>query len=265
MLISHDLVNTLEQSEIYYMTDRMKAIQNRAGNPEGVEIERFGGCTAFYSKTMPWGQFNNVKGPLEEEVARDVIHYYGERNRSFEFQIVPGRTNPAVMKTLHEHGFYQSGFHTTMYCEARQIQAEENEELLIRELEEDEFDTYARIHCLGTGLPVNGIPAVARNNRVLYGREGWRFYMGFYKDEPAAVAVMYMADDVASLTFATTLPEYRNKGFQSRLLKKRIHDADTHGCKLVVGQCAFCSTSHRNMERAGMKIGYTRAAWTQST
>lgn len=265
MLISHDLVNTLEQSEINYMSDRMKAIQDRAGNPEGIEVTRFGRCTALYSKTMPWSQFNNVKGPLEEEVARDVIHYYGERNRSFEFQIVPGRANSGVMKMLHEHGFYQSGFHTTMYCEPREVQAEENDEMLIRELQEDEFDTYARIHCLGTGLPENGIPAVASNNRVLYGREGWRFYLGLCKDEPAAVAVMYMEDDVASLTFAATLSEYRNKGFQSRLLQQRIHDAYLHGCKLVVGQCAFCSTSHRNMERAGMKTGYTRATWTQST
>lgn len=263
MLISHEIAEALERSEIEYMTDRMLAIQEREGNPEGIEIQQFGQCTAFYSRTMQWALFNNVKGTLDPEVLDDILRFYSERERSFEFQIIPNKADQQVMKLLYNKGFYQSGFHTTLYCKAREVDFRSEHDLHIRELREDEFDTYAEIHCLGTGLSLDGMPYVAANNQVLYQRSGWRFYIGFLKEQPAAVAVMYMQNNMASLTFAATLPEYRNRGLQTNLLLRRIHDAYLNNCELVVSQCSYCSPSHRNMERAGMKIGYTRATWTK--
>jgi len=264
MIMNHDLAETLERSEINYMIDRMIAIQEREGNPEGVEINKFGLCTAFYSRTMPWGLFNNVKGLIKEEVLGDVLGFYEERERRFEIQIIPSKVDQNVLKLLSQKGFYQSGFHTTLYCDYLGINSRQKEEIHIRELQEDEFDIYAEIHCLGTGLSLEGKSYVAANNKVLYARRGWKFYIGFYNDIPAAVAVMYMENNVASLTFATTLPDYRNKGFQTHLLQRRINDAYKNACKLVVSQTSYCSSSHRNMERVGMKIGYTRSTWIRA-
>ncbi|MGG6310399.1 GNAT family N-acetyltransferase [Paenibacillus macerans] len=263
MVMNQELADLLERSEIQYMIDRMKAIQSREGNPEGVEIARFGGSTAFYSRTMPWGLFNNVKGTLEAEALDDILEFYRVRERNFEFQLIPGKTDPQVLKMLAQRGYYQSGFHTTLYGKPRNIDQAPDGDLHIQELKEEEFDTYAEIHCLGTNLPLEGKPHVAANNRVLFSRPGWRYYLGFYRDTPAAVAVMYVEDDVATFTFAATLPEFRNKGLQQRLLLARIHEASLLNCRWVVGQCAFGSASHRNMERAGLRIGYTRSTWTK--
>ncbi|MNJ58778.1 hypothetical protein D3C77_544310 [compost metagenome] len=47
--LTQDKVELIEKSELNYMLDRMKTIQERPGNPEGVE-------------TMPWPAFNTVKG-----------------------------------------------------------------------------------------------------------------------------------------------------------------------------------------------------------
>ncbi|SCY87229.1 hypothetical protein SAMN05720606_11118 [Paenibacillus polysaccharolyticus] len=263
MILNLELADILEKSEINYMVDRMTAIKEREGNPEGIEIKRFGESTAFYSKTMPWGLFNNVKGKISEDVIEDILDFYNEREMNFEIQVIPGNINQEVMKKLHNKGFYQSGFHTTLFCEPGNQDSFDNDKLEIRELHEDEFDIYAEIHCLGTGLSLDGKEHVAANNRVLFSRPGWRYYLGLDQGCPAAVAVMYVEDSVASLTFATTLPEYRNKGFQTNLLLRRIHDAYKN-CNLVVSQCSYGSQSHRNMERVGMRIGYTRATWTRN-
>ncbi|WFR61717.1 GNAT family N-acetyltransferase [Paenibacillus amylolyticus] len=262
MILNLELADRLEKSEINYMVDRMTAIREREGNPEGIEIKRFGESTAFYSKTMPWGLFNNVKGRISEDVIEDILNFYNERERNYEIQVIPGKIDQKVMKTLHNEGFYQTGFHTTLFCEPGNLNSFANQKLEIRELHEDEFDTYAEIHCLGTGLSLDGKAHVAANNRVLFSRPGWHYYLGLDQGKPVAVAVMYIEDNVASLTFATTLPEYRNKGFQTNLLRRRIHDAYKN-CNLVVSQCSYGSQSHRNMERVGMRIGYTRATWTR--
>ena len=42
-----------------------------------------------------------------------------------------------------------------------------------------------------------------------------------------------------------------------------MHVANQLGCELIVGQARFGSISQNNMERAGMKIAYTKAIWTK--
>ncbi len=289
ILPSEDLVNAIELSEINYMRDRMKAIQDRPGNPEGIEIGEFGETLCLYSETMPWGQFNAVKGLKGSDIGYldDILRFYRERERKPQLEIVPSGVDQTLLKALTDRGFYSSAVHSSMYIdlagwgelEDKRSRAKRDEmepdmileskekgfesNVIISALEEDQLPLYATIHCRGTGLPDDGIPFVLANNSVLYNRPGWSFYLASVDGHPAAVGVMYRHGDVASLTFAATLPEFRKLGLHGLLLKQRLHAAREKGCKLVVGQCAFLSQSHRNMERAGMKIGYIRSTWTE--
>src|SRR5690606_21545883 len=104
----------------------------------------------------------------------------------FEFQIIPSKANPQVMKLLQQRGFYQSGFHASMSGEPEYHDSINKEDIEIRELRQEEFDKYAEIHCLGTGLPLDGKVHVAANKQGLFGREGWRYYIGLYQGTPAA-------------------------------------------------------------------------------
>jgi len=262
---SHALVKEIELSELDYMQDRMMAIQNRTGNPEGIEIMRFGRALCLYSKTMPWGTFNTVKGITSDDsdYLDRIMDFYRERERKPQFEIVPSLADVDFLKRLSDRGLYQSGFHVSAIIEPQLFDEPLPEPVRIEELEEDQFDIYAMIHCRGTGLPDNGIAPVAANNHVLYRRPGWKFFLAYVRDEPAAAAVMRIRDGVASLTFAATLPAFRGMGLHQYLLKKRIEEAARSSCRLVVGQCNFLSQSHRNMERIGLKIGYIRTTWTE--
>lgn len=264
-LPSAQLIEEIEGSEVDYMRDRMIAIQSRQDNPEGIEIARFGNATCYYSKTMPWASFNTVKGLRSNDLdAIDaILDFYRSNNRKPQFEIVPSLVDANALKRLSERGFYPSGFHTSLYVEPSSSIEVESDGIRIRELREDEFDSYATIHCKGTGLSDDGIPYVAANNRVLYNRPGWKFYMAFFRETPAAVGVMYVKERIASLTFAATLPDFRNRGLQQSLLLRRVKQAAIQNCSLVVGQCSFLSQSHRNMERIGMKIGYVRTSWIE--
>ncbi|XID94853.1 GNAT family N-acetyltransferase [Paenibacillaceae bacterium WGS1546] len=259
-------IETIEQAEIEYATDRMQAIRDRAGNPEGVEIARIGGAVCLYSRTMPWPQFNAVRG-LRSEAADSlgqIVEYYRSRGRKPQFEFVPSLADRSVMKRLDELGFYQSGFHASLFRSVEPLPADaQPDKPIVRELREDEFETYAKIHCRAFGLPEDGIGPVAENNRVLYGRPGWTFYLALIDDRPAGVGVVFKRDEAASLTFAATLPDYRGRGVHAALLRKRIEDALGGGCRWLYGQCAFASGSHRNMARAGMGVGYVKALWTE--
>ncbi|MFC0329694.1 GNAT family N-acetyltransferase [Paenibacillus sepulcri] len=264
-ILTRELADQIEGSEIRYMIDRMTAIRQRDGNPEGIRIRRFGRAAAFCSRTMPWPAFNCVKGLGEEEIPLlpGILDFYEEQGRTPQIEIVPAKTTTALMRRLGELGFAASGFHASFYMKPQLPDFTAEPNIRIRALTSDEFDIYARIHCLGFGLGENGIPAIAANNLVLDQRPGWRFFLGFVDEQPAAAGVMHMEDDVASFTFAATLPEYRSRGLQLALLKQRLREAARSSCRLAVGQAAYLSPSHRNMERLGMKLAYTRVAMTR--
>lgn len=262
----------LERSEIAYMMDRMRAMEERPGNPMGIEIRFFGEAVAFYSREMPWPQFNTVKGLGNEEqpYLEEIIEFYRLRDRNPHIEITPLKAEPILLKTLARHRFFQSSFHSTLYAKC----SEENlmyhslkgihdmESISITEIDADQFDDYATVHCLGTGLPISGKQHIADNNRILHGREGWKYYVAYKSDKPAGAAAAYFHEGTASLTFAATLPSYRNLGIQSLLIERRMRDAVKAGCSLIVGQASYLSSSFRNMQRAGLQLGYTRSTWS---
>ena len=252
------------ESESDYMVDRMQAIAERRDNPEGVVIARFGGAVCLYSRTMPWGSFNTVKGITDADIEQEdaIIAHYRALDRMPQFEIVPALAGRELLRKLADRGFYQSDFHASTVIAAERFGLRFDRSVRIEAIGQDGFELYAAIHCKGTGLSEDGIPPVAANNRVLGGRPGWRHYVAYVDDAPAAVGVMYGKAPVASLTFAATLPAYRNLGLQRNLLIHRIREAAASGCRYVVGQCAPLSQSHRNMERVGMKLAYVRATWT---
>lgn len=55
---------------------------------------------------------------------------------------------------------------------------------------------------------------------------------------------------------------YRNRGIQARLIERRMRDAVLADCDLIVGQASYLSSSFRNMQRAGLQLGYTRSTWS---
>jgi len=266
-LLDDALIRTVASAETAYMADRMQAIAERRDNPEGIVIARFGGATCLYSRTMPWGGFNAVKGISDADIDQldAILDHYQALDRKPQFEIVPSLASQGLLSKLAERGFYQSGFHASTVIGAEECRNEADPaepSIRIEAIGSEDFERYAAIHCRATGLPDDGIPHVAANNRVLSGRAGWTHYIAYVEDSPAAVGVMYRKASVASLTFAATLPEYRNRGLQSQLLLRRIRDAGRAGCRFVVGQCAFLSGSHRNMERVGMRLAYVRTNWT---
>ncbi|WP_422657131.1 GNAT family N-acetyltransferase [Paenibacillus sp. EC2-1] len=263
-LLSESLILDIETSEMDYMTDRMLAIKERGGNPEGIEIEHIGSAICLYSKNMPWPSFNTVKGIRSTDIPYidDMIRFYQSKGRKIQIEIVPSMVDQGLLEVLSEKGLYHAGFHTSMYMELELGIPEEEHSIEIQPIKCDEFEKYAAVHCEGTGLPPQGIDPVARNNEVLYARPGWTFFMAYVEHKPAAVGVMYIKNGIASLTFAATIPDHRSKGLQQALLRRRLAKAIEEKCRLAVSQCSFLSQSHRNMERTGMKLGYVRTTWT---
>jgi len=65
--------------------------------------------------------------------------------------------------------------------------------------------------------------------------------------------------NMVALHGAGTLPDYRGRGIQTALLKRRLNRAVEMGCTLAVIVTRGATTSMRNAERLGFTVAYTKA------
>jgi hypothetical protein len=75
------------------------------------------------------------------------------------------------------------------------------------------------------------------------------------------VGVLGVRDRVGYLANASTVEAFRRRGCQTALVARRIDDAATAGCELVTALTTFGSASQRTLERAGLRIAYTKTVW----
>jgi GNAT superfamily N-acetyltransferase len=75
----------------------------------------------------------------------------------------------------------------------------------------------------------------------------------------AGGASMRLADGVAQLCGAATLPGHRRRGVQTALLATRLDVAARAGCDVAVVTTQPGSKSQENAQRQGFELLYTRA------
>jgi GNAT superfamily N-acetyltransferase len=68
---------------------------------------------------------------------------------------------------------------------------------------------------------------------------------------------------IAALYGTATLPAFRNRGVQSALIERRLHEAALAGCEYAVVSTQPATGSQRNMERRGFRLAYTKLVMTR--
>src|SRR5699024_7028460 len=104
------------------------------------------------------------------------------------FEITPVHPSPGLFKSLSDKGYYQCGFHTTLYGELPNdymLNSELDTSISIRELAQHEFDIFGDIYVKGFNMPPHLKNYVAQNNKVLLNNEHWTIYIASIKDKPA--------------------------------------------------------------------------------
>lgn len=138
--------------------------------------------------------------------------------------------------------------------------AEERSDVDVGPADAGEAEAFARIVAEGFELDAPAVPLLA----ALGSHPGWRLYLGRIGGEPAAAGALFVDEGVALLDWAATRPEFRRRGAQGALLRRRVRNAIDLGCDLlttVTGEAVEGDPQHsyRNILRAGFREAYPRA------
>ena len=132
----------------------------------------------------------------------------------------------------------------------------------VRLVEEGEAEIYARVSA--EGWSEFGVGDFVLNMARLSGQvEGQRLFLAEIDGVPVAAGAIGLADGVAHLAGASTVPAGRRRGAQLALLDHRLRFAAAHGCDIALMGALPGSGSQRNAERHGFRIAYTRIKWGQ--
>ena len=134
---------------------------------------------------------------------------------------------------------------------------------MVRLIEQGEEEMYARVSA--EGWSEFGVSDFVLNMARLSGQvEGVRQFVAEIDGAPIAAGALVLADGVAHLAGASTIPSGRNRGAQLALLDHRLRYAAAHGCDIALMGALPGSGSQRNAERHGFRIAYTRIKWQKS-
>jgi hypothetical protein len=167
-----------------------------------------------------------------------------------------------VGRELTRLGFFQSGFHASLIGDPDLSAARDATTNIERVDCADAMESYLDAYVAGWGIAEKDQAQFKSNVRPWRDQSGWSLYLARVEGCPAAAATLYVHDRVGYLADAATAPMFRRHGLHVALLRRRIRDASTSGVDFLCSGAEPMSTSHRNMERAGLRLHFTRAKWT---
>ena len=269
VLPSSDLIDRMVAIEIAYTVSRLKVLEALPGNPVGAAIRELGGgAVALMAEHFPNPNFNKVAGLRASQVGEiePLLRWYRDHGARARFELLPRQDHAELGRELSRLGLYPSEFHTALVRDtspAAPALASDTVERVADAAGLDDFlDAYIAGWKIADGA---GFKRNVRTGWLERTHSGWSFYLARIDGRPAASAILYVADGVGYLADASCDPAFRRRGLQAALLARRIADARGVGAQFVCSGAAFLSTSHRNMERAGMRILFNRSIWTERT
>lgn len=267
--ISHEIVRRAAACDMAYWALRVEALRSLPGNPYGAEAHRFGQLLVLIAARTNNPDFNRVTITSDDDLAHleELLAWYAAHHTPCRFDLVPPLMPSDAPKRLTALGYYASGFKSVLYGTPQAINFGDGaprSSALVRLVASEGKDVLTETYLDGFEIP-QGIEArifMGESLRPLVGHPDMHFLFALVNGEIAGMGALYLHERVGYLAGASTLPAYRGLGCQTALLRERMRLAAEAGCDLLIGNAAVGSVSQRNMEKAGLRLAYTRVLWT---
>ncbi|MGE0639301.1 MAG: GNAT family N-acetyltransferase [Thermoanaerobaculia bacterium] len=264
---STELARRIERAEATLVASGARA----AGEPAAIYLREFGGGVASWSRDG--SPFNKVAGlgfeaGVDDATMEAVEQELFSRGSAVQVELA-NLGDPAIGALLTQRGYRLVGFENVL---GRALAIEEvpaiADGVAVATAGADEFDLWLDTVVDGFAHPDDqGVASheefprdvLRQVMRDLTAVEGFAHYLARLDGAIAGGGSLRVAEGVAQLAGAATLPAHRRKGVQSSLLAARLHDACLAGCDVAVVTTQPGSRSQQNVQRQGFHLLYTRA------
>jgi len=263
-----ELARRIERAERGLVEECTAAL--RAAGSDAFVIPVAGGVAAFSGADSPLTKvvglgFGGV--PREEELER-VEAELGARGAAVQVELAT-LAEGGIAERLTARGYALVGFENVLG--RRLDRAErwgERAGIAVERSGDGELETWLDVVVSafaapdGQGVASHEDFPRAALERVIRGMASARGLVRFLArraGEPAGGASVRIAEGIAQLCGAGTLPAHRRRGVQAALLERRLAEAARAGCELAVVTTLPGSKSQENVQKQGFELLYARA------
>jgi hypothetical protein len=226
-----------------------------------------GGWAAFTGRDSPITQAVGLgmAGPVEEAEIERMEEFYRSRGAATNIETCP-LADPSLFAALGRRGYRVVEFSNVLY---REIEAGEKfaaipEGIRLRTARDEERMLWAETVAQGFADEIPLTPELVSVLSAFADRPGAELWMAEMFGKVAGGAAMAVGEGMAGLFGAATLPAFRRRGVQGAFFAVRLAAAAGRGASLAYTIGLPGSASHRNAERAGFRVAYTRVKFTLS-
>jgi acetyltransferase (GNAT) family protein len=188
--------------------------------------------------------------------------FFNERGADVFHDVCP-LADPSTFALLSERGYKPLEFSNVLYRPIStdlRLDAARNEQVQVRLIRNDEASLWADTSAEGWSEFPEVIDFFRDLGKVRSKSKSLSF-IAELDGKPIATGAMSIANNVALLAGASTIPSARRQGAQLALLENRLRYAATQGCTIGMMVTLPGSVSQRNAERHAFRIAYTRTKW----
>jgi GNAT superfamily N-acetyltransferase len=268
-IITPELIARIERFHLTFSKARMEALQSLPENPYQVEIRCFGEAIAFKTLSPLLRGKNRIANFRAGEVAYlpEALDYFREEGLRCTLGVPHGEMAQELFGHLTAAGLWSGGSGMVPcivpdaerpHCDPPVVPVQ------IREAGLEERDLYLELFRQAFAHRGEGCADYLQFQWVEDTLPGCRRYIAEVEGEAVAMASFPMFDGVGFFGTAGVLPAWRGRGIQMALLQRRLADAPAFGCDLVIGGGSLFSTTHRNFERAGLRLVPLGSGWADT-
>jgi GNAT superfamily N-acetyltransferase len=262
MLSDLELARRLEELESFASETFALAFARRRPNVS-VAVEEVAGGRAVYAgpgSPLSEAKAMGLHGPVTDADLDRLEAFYFKRREPCRVFVCP-LADASLAECLGRRGYRLVGFESflAMALDAGTIEPQPPSGIEIRPADPGTADLYASVVAPNFAGPEGPTDEHHDLIAAMFGMEHAHAFLAYVDGQPAGGGAILMHQRVALLAGAATLPPYRNRGIHAALHHARLALARRSGCDLAAQSALPGSTSHRNAERRGLRVAYTRA------
>lgn len=217
----------------------------------------FSGFDSFLSQVVGWG-FTTKTKQMNAEIER-IEHFYRSLNHPrVDIELCP-YAGQQLGVFLSQRGYQISELNNISVLDVGKWQRAELDEdqFTIQKIPSDEFAEWSKRIAMGFGYPD------AREQFFHYiNAQGITAFAVYDQGQIIAGATIAMHGSVCDLGVTSTLPLYRGKGLQKKLIAARLNFASQNGMEIATVTTEPGSVSDLNIQKVGFRSAYTRIKMT---
>jgi len=262
------LARRIEQGWDGLAVRNMESQRRRAPELRAEAIAAGGGHAVFLGEGSPLSQAQGLgfEGPVSPEDLSRMERFFRERGECTQIEVA-SLADPSLLSALSQRGYLiAEQSHSLIHDFAGVSTSPPSStpgEIQVSPVEPGDLERWVDLilGCFFDG-PDAAPPSLREGAIAMTEAEGNTSWVATIDGEPAGGAGMMIMDGLALMYGDGTLPRFRGRGVQARLLQARLAVAHDRGADLASIFTQPGSGSQRNAERQGFRMAYARTLMT---